>query len=173
MPQRLKSSTLADFSDKLVRWQEFPRGTEVRLYKRNTERRVRSDFLLKRKAITSKSLPRLPDSQTVMRFLADATHILSTDIKARGIEMKLYSPDGTRINGNTLLGTVRAFEPRFDDEDREEAVDLFFTLLENCGLEDISYRQAGRLYRQLDDILDRQLETSLLKRERDILAASL
>lgn len=108
-----------------------------------------------------------------MRFLADATNILSTDIKTRGIEIKLYSPEGTRINGNMFLGTVRAFEPRFDGEDREKALELFFTLLENCGLEDISYRQAGRLYRQLNDIMDRQLETSLLKRERDILDASI
>ena len=104
-------------------------------------------------------------------FLDEAKDLLSTDIDARGLEMQLFAPDGSRINGNTLLGNVRRLEPQID-EDSDKALDLFITLLENCSLEDISIRQAGQLYNQLNDILDNSLDVSLLKNERKILSGS-
>ena len=171
MARKLKSSSLADFSTRLVRFHKLPNGTEIRLYRKKTERRVRSDFTVKRKGINSKNLEKFGDSWNVSDFLDEARAILSTDIEARGLEMQLYAPDGSKINGNTLLGNVRKFDPKID-EDCGKALNLFFTLLENCGVEDISVLQAGQLYCQLNEIIDNSLEISLLKNESKILSAS-
>ena len=171
MTRKLKSSSLADFSSKLVRFHKLPNGTEIRLYRKKAERRVRSDFTVKRKGINSKNVSEFDDSWNVKDFLDEAKDLLSTDIDARGLEMQLFAPDGSRINGNTLLGNVRRLEPQID-EDSDKALDLFITLLENCSLEDISIRQAGQLYNQLNDILDNSLDVSLLKNERKILSGS-
>lgn len=171
MARKLKSSSLADFSTRLVRFHKLPNGTEIRLYRKKTERRVRSDFTVKRKGINSKNLEKIGDSWNVGDFLDEARAILSTDIEARGLKMQLYAPDGSKINGNTLLGNVRKLAPKID-EDGGKALNLFFTLLENCGVEDISVLQAGQLYCQLNEIIDNSLEISLLKNESKILSAS-
>ena len=42
MAKRLKTSSLADCSAKLVRFQRLPYGTEVRLYRKWDDRRVPS-----------------------------------------------------------------------------------------------------------------------------------
>ncbi|MBV1929544.1 MAG: hypothetical protein KUG81_08550 [Gammaproteobacteria bacterium] len=171
MARKLKSSSLADFSSRLVRFHKLPNGVEIRLYRRKTERRVRSDFTVKRKGINSKNVAKLNDSLNVRDFLNEARGLLSTDIEARGLDMELFAPDGSRINGNKLLGNVRKFEPQIN-EDSDEALNLFITLLENCGLEDISIRQAGQLYDQLNGIIDNSLDVSLLKNDSKILSAS-
>jgi len=154
MARKLKSSTLADLSSRLVKFHELPYGTETRLYRKKTGRRVRSDFTVKRIAINSKNIAKLDDSRNVTDLLNESINLLSTDIEARGLEMELFAPDGSKVDENTLLGTVRAFEPQVTD-DCDEGFDLFMTLLENSGLEDISVRQAGRLYNQLNGIVNK------------------
>jgi hypothetical protein len=176
MARKLKSSSLGEFSSKLIRFHKLPNGTEIRLYRKKTERRVRSDFTVKRKSINSKNVEKLDNSMNVRNFLDMARDLLSTDIEARGFEMQLFAPNGSKINGNTLLGNVRNFEPRItedQDEDEDGAFDLFMTLLENCGLDDISLRQAMKLYKQLNGILGDSLDSLLLKNEGKILSASL
>lgn len=172
MARSLKSSSLADFSSRLIRFHKLPKGTEIRLYRKKTERRVRSDFTVKRKGINSKNINQLHDLYNVRDFLDEARSLLSTDIEARGFEMQLFAPDGSRINGNTLLVNVMKLEPQVS-EDSDKTLDLFITLLENCGLEDISLRQAGKLYLQLDGIIDNSLEISILKNENKILSGGL
>lgn len=170
--RRLKSSTWADFSSRVVKFYELPNGTEIRLYRKKTERKVRSDFKVKRKMITSRNIAKPDNSSNVTDLLYELSDLLSTDIEARGLEMKLFSPNGSRVNGNTLLGTVRKFEPQVTD-DSDEAFDLFITLLEDCGLEDVSIRQAGRLYDQINDIVDKVLDKSLLINKRKILKGNI
>lgn len=172
MARKLKSSSLADFSTKLVRFHKLPNGTEIRLYRKKTERRVRSDLTVKRKGINSKNIEVFDDSWNVRDFLDEARALLSTDVEARGLEMQLFAPDGSRIYGNTLLGNVRKLEPKIE-EDGGKALSLFLTLLENSGIEDISLRQAGNLYRHINEIIDSSLEVSLLKNESKILSESL
>lgn len=167
MVRTLKSSKLSDFSSKLVKFHKLPNGTEIRLYRKKTERHVRSDFTVKRQAISQKNIPKFGDTCNVKDFLDMSRELLSTDIEARGLEMRLYAPDGNRVYGNTFLGTVRNLEPRIEDSD--EVLDLFITLLENCGLEDITIRQAGRLYNYLNEILGDSLGISLLRNESKIL----
>lgn len=170
MARKLKLSALADFSSRLIKFQELPNGTEIRLYRKKTGRRVRSDFMVKRKAINSRNIKKLDDSSNVIDLLNESRDILSTNIEARGLEINLFAPDGSRVNGNTMLSTVRAFEPQVA-EDSDEIFDLFITLLENCGLEDISIRQARRLYNQINSI-DSNLPKSLLINKLKILSAS-
>ncbi|AFS39165.1 hypothetical protein AWH61_12300 [Alteromonas sp. W12] len=172
MARKLKSSSLADFSTKLVRFHKLPNGTEIRLYRKKTERRVRSDLTVKRKGINSKNIEVFKDSWNVRDFLDEARALLSTDVEARGLEMQLFAPDGSRIYGNTLLGNVRKLEPKIE-EDSGKPLNLFLMLLENSGLEDISLRQAGNLYRQINEIIDSSLEFSLLENESKIISESL
>jgi hypothetical protein len=172
MARKLKISTLANFSSRLVKFHKLPNGTEIRLYRKKTGRRVRSDFTVKRKGINAGNISKHDNLSNVKDFLNEARNLLSTDIEARGLEMQLFGPDGNRVNGNTLLGTVRSFEPNIT-EDSDKALDLFITILENCGLEDITIRQAGRLYNQLNEILGKSLDISLIKNESEILSASI
>lgn len=172
MVRKLKLSSLSEFSSWLVRFFGFPNGTEIRLYRKKTGRRIRSDFTVKRKAINSSNLTKLPNSSNVRAFLDEALSVLSTDIEARGLEMQLFAPDGGRLNGNMLLGKVRKLEPNVS-EDSDEVLDTFIALLENCGLDDINLHQAWRLYNQLDKILDKHLSVSLVKNASNIMADSL
>ena len=80
MARTLKSSTLADFSSKLVKFHKLPNGTEIRLYRKKTERRVRSDFTVKRQVINPRNISRLHDSCNVRDFLDKSKALLSTDI---------------------------------------------------------------------------------------------
>jgi hypothetical protein len=172
MARTLKSSALSDFSSKLVKFHKLPNGTEIRLYRKKTKRRVRSDFTVKRQAINPKNISKLDDSSNVRDFLDKSRALLSIDIEARGFEMRLYAPDGSKLNGNTLLESVRKFEPHIT-EDSDEVFDLFITFLENCGLEDITIRQTSRLYNHLNEILDDSLGRFLLRNECKILSTSL
>lgn len=172
MVRKLKSSSLSEFSSKLIKFQYLPNGTEIRLYRKNTQRRVRSDFTVKRKSINSKNIDRMHDTWNVKDFLDEAKELLSTDIEARGFEMLLFAPDGSKINGNTLLGTVRDLEPLIK-EDSDESITLFSLLLQNCGLDDTDDHQIKLLYNQLNEILDNTLNKSLVKNERKILKNSL
>ncbi len=160
MTAKIKSSEWSDFSQRFVRIHRLPKGTELRLYRRSDGRRVRSDFSVKRKAVNRTNVTRLIGNDRVSELLADARALLSTDIDARGLEMRLYGPDGDRINGNTHLQTVRSMEPALQDDG--EPVEIFLDLLADVGIDDIPIRQAGALYSRLRDVLggdyfDRQL----------------
>jgi len=151
MTAKIKSSEWSDFSKRIVRIRGLPKGTELRLYRRSDGRRVRSDFSVKRKAVNRTNVEQLNGTDRVSDLLADARTLLSTDIDARGLEMRLYGPDGDRINGNTYLQTVRNMEPAIQDD--EEPVEIFLDLLADVGIDDIPIRQAGALYSRLRDVM--------------------
>lgn len=160
MAAKLKSSDWSDFSERFVRIQSLPRGTELRLYRLRDDRRVRSDFSVKRKAINRTNVPQLDDSVRVMKLLEEARTLLSTDIDARGLEMRLYAPDGTHIGNSKSLGKVRQMEPAVTD--KNEPFEIFSELLDDVGLGDVSVREAGKLYVKLcevvgNDLFDKQL----------------
>jgi hypothetical protein len=151
MTAKIKSSEWSDFSQRIVRIHGLPKGTELRLYRRRDDRRVRSDFSVKRKAVNRTNVAQLNGTDRVSDLLADAKTLLSTDIDARGLEMRLYGPDGDRINGNTYLQTVRNMEPALQDD--VEPVEIFLDLLADVGIDDIPIRQAGALYSRLRDVM--------------------
>jgi hypothetical protein len=102
-------------------------------------------------AINRTNVTRLAGTARVSDLLADARALLSTDIDARGFEMRLYGPDGDRINGNTTLQTVRDMEPALRDDGQPLAI--FFNLLADVGLDEISFEQAGDLYGRLHEVM--------------------
>lgn len=160
MTAKIRSSVWSDFSQRIVRVHGLPRGTELRLYRLSDGRRVRSDFGVKRRAVNRTSVAQLEGTDRVSDLLADARDLLSTDIGARGLEMRMYGPNGVRINGNTHLQTVRNMEPALQDD--EEPMGIFLDLLADVGIDDIPVYQAGALYSRLRDVLggdqfDRQL----------------
>lgn len=107
------------FSDIFIKFHRLPFGTELRLFDA-TNKKKRADFLVKRKAINSKTMGRVDDSDTV-RFLLDMVFdVVSTDIKARKLKLKIFGPDSKEINGNTLIRTLRQKDskPTKDDIER-------------------------------------------------------
>ena len=78
-------------------------------------------------------------------------NLLSTDIVARGLEIRLYGPDGNRINGNTHLQTVRNLQAQ--PQDNEDPIAIFLDLLSDVGIDDLSIGQVGLLYRRLCDVV--------------------
>jgi len=59
------------------------------------------------------------------------------------------------------------------DGDGEKAIELFITLLENAGLEEVTMWQAGTLYRELRSLLKGVLDQALLTNELQIQARNL
>ena len=150
MTAKMKSSQWSDFSQRVVRIHGLPKGSELRLYRKGDGRRVRSDFGIKRKAVNRSNITQLGGTDRISEFFADVMRLLSTDITARGFEMRLYGPDGDRIYGNTFVQTVRDIEPL---QSRVDPVEIFLDVLEEAGIDDISLRQAGALYTSLRDIM--------------------
>ena len=151
MAAKLKSSTWADFSDRVVAMCQLPEGSGLRLYKRNGSRRVRSDFTVKRKHVTTGSFDALENTDTVSDLLDQAKALLSTDVDARGLELKFYGPDGSRIYGNTHLGTVRRDWPTPSSED-SKSFKSFCAIMETNGFGDAPSRQVGKLLADITEI---------------------
>ena len=107
--QRLIHSTWEEFSHRFITRQGLPLGTALHLYDRNG-RKKRSDWQVKRRNVGS--APRSRGSETVNSLLLAATDLLSTDIKARRLKMRLASSQGDLVPGNTLVKTVRALPRR-------------------------------------------------------------
>ena len=117
--QRLIQSTWDEFSRKFAKRQRLPLGTELHLYD-GSGRKKRSDWQVKWKKVDS--VPKAAENETVHSLLQTATKLLSTDIKARRLKIRLVSPQGVRIQANTQVGTVRKLRRhRTGDELEEEA----------------------------------------------------
>ena len=101
---RLIYSTWDEFSRKFAKQQGLPLGTALHLYDASG-RKKRSDWHVKRQKV--RSVPRADGSQTVHSLLQTATDLLSTDINARRLKIRLASPRGDLIPGNTHVQTVR------------------------------------------------------------------
>lgn len=99
------------FSKSFVRFHSLPSGCELRLYD-SQGRKKRADLLVKRKRVNGKYLDRATDSTNVTELISQAISLLSTDVRARGLRIGLHAPDGTRINGNTFIRTVRDMNPK-------------------------------------------------------------
>lgn len=167
---KVKSCTISEFSEKITKYQGLPRGTEIRFYNKKTERRVRSDFTLKRRNINRKNLRKIDSGDNVKSYLDLARSIISTEIEVRGMEIRLYSPDGARLNGNMLISNVRALVPK-DSETAEIPFEIFSELLESCGIEDCTIRQVGALYSVLGQIVGVKFDSCLLAYEKAMQSA--
>lgn len=162
----IKLTSIEDFSAKFIRYQKLPYGTSIRLY-RDTGKRVRSDYQIKRKKINSKNIDVVSPSENVTYLIEKAKEMLSTDLDARKLQFKLYGPDGKLIHGNTLIKSVRELEP-IESNDDSHACDLFLTLLDNNELGDMTFRDAGRLYVALKTIVGKELDVALNRNEYQI-----
>lgn len=107
-------STWDEFSRKFSKQQGLPLGTALHLYDANG-RKKRADWQVKRKKV--RSVPRANGSETVHSLLQTATGLLSTDIIARRLKIRLASPQGDLIPGNTHVRTVRALPRRLTEHE--------------------------------------------------------
>lgn len=149
MKEKIKSGEWSDFSKRIVRIHGLPDEAEIRLYRKKDGRRIRSDFVVKRKAVNSGNVVQLKDTDRVSDFLAAVRDLLSTDVEARGLEMRLYDEDGNRVNGNTQLKRLRISELK----PSQRPMDVFFDLLGEAGIDDIQVHQAGKLYCRLGEVV--------------------
>ena len=113
-------------------WQEFssrfaspsrqglPLGTKLVLEDVNG-RRKRCDWRVKVKTRRLRHMAQASETEKVSDLLDRATDCLSTDIRARGLKCRLYCPQGNRIHGNTLVGTVRAMPSQLTEDDHQAA----------------------------------------------------
>jgi len=177
MVKKLKSSSLNEFSSKMVRYQDLPFGTEFRLYRTNSGQRVRSDITIKRKGVNPKNISKLDGTWNVKDLIEKVVDFLSTDITARKFEMQLFAPDSTRINGNTLLANVRKLEPKIDEKNNDKNTMKILSLLEavlgNSGIEDVTLTELTQVYNRLNGVMNNTLGSSLLKNEKNILSDDL
>lgn len=154
MAAKLVESTIDDLSWRVVRHAKLPHGTEIRFFDKRNERRKRSDWRIKRKHVVSSNLHVPADDESVRSYLVHVEALISADLRARGIVMKLYAPDGSLFNGNTHIGSVRAETPLPSDGDGDDSATLFGELVCNAGLgESLSLGDVGALYRELRDML--------------------
>ena len=154
MAAKLVESTIEDLSRRVVLHAKLPHGTEIRFFDKRNDRRKRSDWHIKRKHVVASNLHVPADNETVSSYLGCVEALISSDIRARGIVMKLYAPDGSLFNGNTHIGSVRAETPLPSDGDGDSAASIFSDLVCNAGLgEALSLGDVGALYRELAEML--------------------
>src|SRR5471030_2241587 len=93
---KLDTSTLKDFSARLCRFYKFPHGTQVILWDKKKNRKVRDDCLLKHTPVNKKTLTLMPSQDcTIAEFLRDYVESLlqTVNLKTRGHEIRLQGPD--------------------------------------------------------------------------------
>lgn len=166
MSEKLKSSLWSDFSARVVAMSDLPNGTDLRLYRKSDHRRVRSDLAVKRKHVTAGKFESLDDGDTVSTFLLFVKSLLSTDIEARGLELRLYGPDGSRIFGNTHIGTIKS-QWGISRDESSFALKEFWKILGRAGLHDIAIRQANRLFTELQDLVGPEFTRRLSETSSD------
>jgi hypothetical protein len=154
MAAKLVESSIEDLSRRVVRHAKLPHGTEIRFFDKRNDRRKRSDWHIKRKHVVASNLHVPADDETVSSYLGCVEALITSDLRARGIVMKLYAPDGSLFNGNTHIGSVRAETPIPSDGDGDDSVSLFSDLVCNAGLgETLSLGEVGALYREMAQML--------------------
>lgn len=153
MSKQLKQSTIEDLSQRVVTLAELPNGCTFRLFNKTRARYVRSDFSIKRKHIIPAHLKRPEDGDTLAYFLSEVNGLISTDLKARGLELRFYGPRGEYFAGNTHISTIRAV-PGLPPEDDDDTVAQFGQIVQNAGLGDeLSTEQVRKLYREMKETL--------------------
>lgn len=173
MSRKLKESSIIDFSQRVTEMARLPNGTELRFLRKCDGRRIRSDFVVKGWHITASTLPVPDDKDTVSTFLENARALLSTDLKARGIELSLVGPNSEALFGNTHIGNVRKIPGRPSSGEQGATVELFGMLVENADIaEDLSLQQLGALFREFRDMLGQDFVRALEKSAARIRAKS-
>ena len=147
--QQVTHYTWDKFSRRFAKRQELPLGTRLVLYAVNG-RRKRSDWQVKVKRRRFEDMAWASDRTTVSSLLDSAKACLSTDISARRLKIRLVCPKGRAVNGNTLVGTVRAMgQPT--DEDQHVTEQRSWEIGQLLGVADSELHQAERL---IDDPAD-------------------
>lgn len=164
MLNEYKTISLAEFSSRLCKYQDFPQGCEIKLYKYKNNRMIRSDFNVQKIEICQKNIDKLADSANVRDFLDCAGKLLITDLNKEGVELQLFYPNGVRVNGNTLLCTIRGFSP-FENESIDPALNKFTKLCKNSGIENIDSLQTKNLYESLVTLTKKSIISDLLNTE--------
>lgn len=148
--QQVIHYTWDKFSCRFAKRQELPLGTRLVLYAVNG-RRKRSDWQVKVKRRRFKDMAWANDRATVSNLLDLAQVCLSTDISARRLKIRLVCPKGRAVNGNTLVGTVRAMPRQPTDEDQQVTEQRSWEIGELLGVADSELHQAEHL---IDDPAD-------------------
>ena len=164
MSKQLKESTIAELSQRVVAHTLLPNGSELRFTRRSTGRRVRSDFVVRRRHVNATNLPIPDDKDRVSLLLDNVVALLSTDLKARGIDLNLFAPYGVPIAKQTQIGSVRTSYPGIVEDSGDDPVDLFATLIDNA---DIDFKptllQLRGLYQEMTNMLGEGFENAILK----------
>ena len=148
--QRLTQYTWDEFSRRLAKRQQLPLGTRLVLYTVNG-RRKRSDWQVKIKRLRFKEMASASNRATVSDLLDMARVCLSTDISAKRLKLRLECPKGHAVNGNKLVGTVRAMPRQLTDDDHQAAEQRSWEIGELQGVADSELHQAEHL---IDDSAD-------------------
>jgi hypothetical protein len=173
MAKKLKTSTIEEFSHRVVEHGLLPNGSTIRFTRKKTGRQVRSDFTVKRQHVTTANLPVPTDNMTVSAFLESVGSLLSTDLHARGITMQLFGPEGEYFSGGTRIKNVRK-APGVSTGSSASSVDLLAQIIENANLDvEFSIRDMGVFYHELREMLGDGLDRALEKNAARIRAKGL
>ena len=110
------------FSDIVAKVQNLPYGVELRLYDAHGKKK-RVDFRVNRKKVNRRTMQQVSDLENVTALLEVVRGMVSTDLAARRLKLDLFDPEERKINGNTLVGTVRNMVPKQTAEDAERLQD--------------------------------------------------
>jgi len=153
MAKKLTEGDIVDFSHRVTTLGLLPNGTEIRFFRKRDGRRVRSDFTITRQHIITSNLPVPGGKESVAAFIERALKLVTTDLKARGIEARLYSPAGELLSGNTHIDSIRAL-PGLPGEEHDNTGELFGMVIVNAGLgESLTFGDVHALYREMDAML--------------------
>lgn len=156
----LTESTIPDFSKKLLRKQGCPAGYTLRAYHRLDDRHVRVDMKVKRRVVKDSTVNVLDDSDRVSALIAEANRLLSTDLKARGIYLRLLNEQGEVLDNGTGMKAIRAEAKKAKPATPMDAVAMF---MDEAGLGDLPLIDSRHLIQELHELLGKNFDESMMK----------
>lgn len=156
----LTESTIPDFSRKLLRKQGCPKGYTLRAYHKIDNRQVRVDMKVKRLFVNESTVHVLSDSERVSSLIDEANRLLSTDLKARGIYMRLLNERGEVLDNGTGMKSIRAEVEKANAPGEMDAVAMF---LDEAGLGDMPMVDSRLMVQELHELLEKDFGPTMMK----------
>ena len=169
MPKKQTNSDIAQFSRLVLFNAGLPKSYELAFYNKQSGRKVRTDSIIRRKYVNSRTFPLMPDDASVADFIVGARGLLAKEVVARDFEMRLLNGAGEFVTGQTHIKRLR-IEGSVVGGRKRSAKALFKALVENSGAfgDSLTEGELDAMFGELEGVLGEAFETALRKQETTI-----
>lgn len=156
----LTESTISDFARKFLSKQGCPKGYTLRAYRKRDDRQVRADMLVKRRLVNASTVRKLGDKERVASLIEEANGMLSTNLKERGIYLRLLNDRDEFVDSGKGMKSIREEVEKAKAPDEIDAVALF---LDEAGLGDMPMSDSRLVMQELHELLGKEFSPVMMK----------